>query len=107
MESFKNKTTRTLCTLLLVYLFVYKCKPSHGFKLGLTSRHAKEEYHAWKSSASLSVKNTEDLRDNKTKEEYPAWKSSIILSETFPQHKPFISKKSINFSFLSETNPSW
>ena len=35
-----------------------------------------------------------------TKEEYPAWKSSIILSETFPQHKPFISKKSINFFFI-------
>ena len=92
MESFKNKTTRTLCTLLLVYLFVYKCKPSHGFKLGLTSRHAKEEYHAWKSSASLSVKNTEDLRDNKTKEEYPAWKSSTLQrqdTEDFSdRHKP-------------------
>ena len=35
MESYKNKTNRTLCTILLVYLFVYKCKPSHGFKQGL------------------------------------------------------------------------
>ena len=81
MESFKNKTNRTLCTILLVYLFVYKCKPSHGFKLGLHYTVCLQTPPHYTVCLQTHLKKpeysgSECYTSGQTKEEYPAWKSS-------------------------------